>query len=64
LLKITSPLRSDRILGTAEGAVARRSDRIIACPVKVMVMTADCGHAAEAPRTARTRKMTAILANA
>src|SRR5579864_3517622 len=31
--------------GTAEGAVARISDRIIDCPASVIVRPGDCGHA-------------------
>jgi hypothetical protein len=43
-VKTTSPRRSDRILGIASGAVARRSDRIIDWPVNVIV-TSDCAQA-------------------
>src|SRR6266851_10382176 len=46
LVNITSPLSSPWITGTAAGAVARISDRIIDCPAKVIVIALDCGHAA------------------
>src|SRR5229473_3426420 len=50
LVNMTSPLSSPWITGTAAGAVARISDRIIDCPAKVIVIALDCGHAA-APTT-------------
>jgi len=34
------------ITGTADGAVVRISDRIIDCPVKVIVIVVDCAHTA------------------
>jgi hypothetical protein len=40
-----SPGSSDWILGTASGAVARRSERIIAWPVNVIVTVSDCVYA-------------------
>src|ERR1700680_2015147 len=46
LVNTTSPCSSPWITGTAAGAVARISDRIIDCPAKVIVIVADCGRAA------------------
>src|SRR5713101_7455649 len=42
LVNTTSPLSSPWITGTAVGAVARISDRIIDCPAKVIVIAVDC----------------------
>ena len=42
LVNTTSPFSSPWITGTAAGAVARISDRIIDCPAKVMVIADDC----------------------
>src|ERR1700674_5327780 len=42
LVKITSPFSSPLITGTTVGAVARISERIIDCPVKVIVIGVDC----------------------
>src|SRR6516162_11167355 len=39
LVNTTSPLTSDVMIGTADGACARISDRIIDCPVKVILST-------------------------
>jgi hypothetical protein len=43
LVNTTSPFSSACITGTAAGAVARISDRIIDCPAKVIVIGASCG---------------------
>src|ERR1700674_1729589 len=59
LVNITSPLSSPWITGTAAGAVARISDRIIDCPARVIVIAVDCARGAApvahtiAHRTAR-----------
>jgi hypothetical protein len=42
-VNITSPIKSDWIPGAAAGAVARISDRIIDCPVRVIVIAVDFG---------------------
>src|SRR5208283_5712405 len=47
LVNTTSPFSNPWITGTAAGAVARISDRIIDCPAKVIVIGADCGRCAE-----------------
>src|ERR1700730_2046336 len=47
LVNTTSPLSNPWITGTAVGAVARISDRIIDCPAKVIVIGASCGRCAE-----------------
>src|SRR5208282_6145765 len=47
LVNTTSPFSNPWITGTAAGAVARISDRIIDCPAKVIVIRADCGSCAE-----------------
>src|SRR5579863_7955788 len=66
LVKTTSPFNSPWITGTATGAVARISDRIIDCPAKVIVMGAGCGRCAEpiihtiANRTARHAALASI----
>jgi hypothetical protein len=58
-VNITSPFSSPWITGTAAGAVALISDRIIDCPAKVIVISVDCDHTAAlvahtiANRTAR-----------
>src|SRR5712691_4169825 len=46
LVNTTSPFKSPWITGTAAGAVARISDRIIDCPAKVIVIAADCARGA------------------
>jgi hypothetical protein len=43
---MTSPLSSDAMIGTADGAWARISDRIIDCPVSVMLSTGGCAWSA------------------
>src|SRR5215471_5517279 len=59
-VKTTSPFRKDAIVGTAAGACARTSDRIIDCPVKVISKVCDCAHAGPAnankPRQAVVRR--------
>src|SRR6185295_15588603 len=47
LVNTTSPFSSPWITGTAAGAVARISDRIIDCPAKVIVIRVDWGRWAE-----------------
>src|SRR5665213_3264339 len=49
LVNTTSPLSNPWITGTAAGAVARISDRIIDWPVKVIVITGDGGGGAAVP---------------
>src|SRR5579864_1605113 len=61
LVNTTSPFSSPWITGTAAGAVARISDRIIDCPAKVIVIGADCGRCAE-PTVHRIANKTARLA--
>src|SRR5215467_1091884 len=65
LVNATSPFSSPRITGTEAGAVSRRSDRIIDCPVKVIVIAVEFGAWAAAimhtitdgaPRRAATAK--------
>src|SRR5215471_8396442 len=41
LVNTTSPFSSDWITGTAAGAVSRMSDRIMDCPVNVIVMAGE-----------------------
>src|SRR5271169_5276041 len=47
LVNTTSPFSKLWMTGTAAGAVARISDRIIDCPAKVIVIGADGGRCAE-----------------
>src|ERR1700730_18317461 len=46
LVNTTSPLSSSWITGAVAGELARISDRIIDCPVKVIVIAVDCGRGA------------------
>src|ERR1700686_388299 len=65
LVNTTSPLSSPWITGTAAGAVARISDRIIDCPAKVIVIGVDCarGAAPVAHTTAHRTARHAVPAN-
>src|SRR5882762_4482175 len=45
-VNITSPFSNGDIVATAVGVLTRISDRIIDCPVKVMLSVGDCGHTA------------------
>src|SRR5579863_1825183 len=47
LVNTTSPFSIPWMTGTAVGAVARMSERIIDCPTKVTVIALDCDHAGE-----------------
>ena len=58
LVNTTSPFSSFWITGTAAGAVARISDRIIDWPVKVRVIEDACGFWAE-PIVSASAKTTA-----
>src|SRR5258707_12277606 len=61
----TSPFSSDLMTGTAAGTWARISDRIIDCPVKVMLNVGACAHAGPAkvktPRQPTGRRSRAHL---
>jgi hypothetical protein len=41
---MTSPFNIAAIADAAEGAVTRMSDRVIDCPVKMMLSADGCGH--------------------
>src|SRR5882762_2485206 len=45
-VKITSPFSNGDIVAAAVGACTRKSERIMDCPVKVMLSADDCGHTA------------------
>src|SRR5580658_5571233 len=58
-VNFTSPFSSEASTGTAEGAVARISDRIMDWPARVMLSPDDCGHTGPSIANAMTRKAAA-----
>src|SRR5205823_14828448 len=63
-VKITSPSSSPLIAGTAAGFVARRSERIIDCPVRTIVIAVGCADMAmPAAHTPASRNASCLIDN-